>query len=91
MQLNKSCLAIGNRQTDGQTDRQTDICDSRVAFATEKVNITKVCSLIISLNPCVAFWSSVMNLHKFEGDFQSTFAFVVFCMKMILQNIHQCG
>ena len=22
--------------TDGQTDRQTDICDSRVAFATEK-------------------------------------------------------
>ena len=32
MQLNKSFLAIGY----GQTDRITDICDSRVAFATEK-------------------------------------------------------
>ena len=32
MQLNKSFLAIGN----GQTDGQIDICDSRVAFATEK-------------------------------------------------------
>ena len=30
-QLNKSFLAIGYRQT----DRITDICDSRVAFATE--------------------------------------------------------
>ena len=33
MQLNKSFLAIGN----GWTDRRTDICDSRVAFATEKI------------------------------------------------------
>ena len=32
MQLNKSFLAIDY----GQTDRITDICDSRVAFATEK-------------------------------------------------------
>ena len=31
MQLNKSFLAIGN----GRTDGITDICDSRVAFATE--------------------------------------------------------
>ena len=31
MQLNKSFLAIGY----GQTDRQKDICNSRVTFATE--------------------------------------------------------
>ena len=40
MQLNKSFLAIGYRLTDRQTDRRTDgitdICDSRVAFTTEK-------------------------------------------------------
>ena len=35
MQLNKSFLAIGN----GQTDKITDICDSRVAFAAK--NITR--------------------------------------------------
>ena len=34
MQLNKSFLAIGY----GQTDRITDICDSRVAFATENIS-----------------------------------------------------
>ena len=33
MQLNKSFLAIGN----GRTDAITDICDSRVAFATENI------------------------------------------------------
>ena len=34
MQLNKSFLAIVN----GQTDRITDICDSRVAFANENLD-----------------------------------------------------
>ena len=40
MQLNKSFLAIGYGRTDGRTDGWTDgwmdICDSRVAFMTEK-------------------------------------------------------
>ena len=33
-----SCLrGFDNRRTDRQTNRRTDICDCRVAFATEKV------------------------------------------------------
>ena len=28
---------MSDRQTDGRTDRQTDICDFRVAFATENL------------------------------------------------------
>ena len=42
MQLNKSFLAIGN----GWTDRITDICDPRVAFATE--NAILVCYVNVS-------------------------------------------
>ena len=29
--------------TDGQTDGRTDICDCRVAFATEKVKVSSKC------------------------------------------------
>ena len=43
MQLNKSFLAIGNGQTDRRTDGITDICDSRVAFATEKGYKSQIC------------------------------------------------
>ena len=28
-----------DEQTDGQTDKQTDICDCRVAFATENIGL----------------------------------------------------
>ena len=49
MQLNKSFLAIGN----GRTDAITDICDSRVAFATEKYdreeNVIYFFSTLLSL------------------------------------------
>ena len=44
MQLNKPFLAIVN----GQTDRITDICDSRVAFATENIE-NKVLRRILSV------------------------------------------
>ena len=34
------------RQTDGQTDKWTDICDCRVAFATENTTIES-CNIIL--------------------------------------------
>ena len=47
---NKSdSLAIGNGRTDGQTNRWTDICDSRVAFMTEKIDNWQIILMILGL------------------------------------------
>ena len=45
-----SCLGV--LISDGQTDRQTDICDCRVAFATENIMfvINKCTGLFTELN-----------------------------------------